>query len=96
MAAYAIFIRESVHDQAEMDVYAPLARAAGEGHPLKRLAAYGALDTLEGPPAEGVVLLEFPTVAEARAWYDSPAYQDAAAHRKAGATYRVIIVEGVA
>ena len=50
---------------------------------------------LEGPDAEGVVILQFPSAAEARAWYDSPAYQAALEHRLKGAAYRVMIVEGV-
>ncbi|MBI0440173.1 DUF1330 domain-containing protein [Dickeya dianthicola] len=35
------------------------------------------------------------TVEEARAWYYSDAYQSAARHRHAGATYRGFVVEGV-
>jgi len=34
-------------------------------------------------------------MAAARAWYDSPAYQAAKAHRVKAADYRVIFVEGV-
>jgi uncharacterized protein (DUF1330 family) len=36
-----------------------------------------------------------PSVEEARAWYDSPAYQEAAQHRFRGAVYRGLIVEVV-
>jgi len=31
----------------------------------------------------------------ARAWYRDPAYQEALAHRKRAADYRVILVEGL-
>jgi uncharacterized protein (DUF1330 family) len=51
--------------------------------------------TLEGPEVEGVVVAEFPTLEAARAWYDSPAYQEVAQHRFRGAIYRGLIVEGV-
>ena len=51
--------------------------------------------TLEGPEVEGVVIAEFPSVEEARVWYDSPAYQEVAQHRFRGAVYRGLIVEGV-
>ncbi len=44
---------------------------------------------------EGVVILQFPTFEEAKAWYDSPAYREAREHRFAGADYRAVIVEGV-
>ena len=50
---------------------------------------------LEGPEAEGVVIIEFPSLAEAKAWYDSPAYREAREHRFRGADYRAILVEGV-
>jgi uncharacterized protein (DUF1330 family) len=50
---------------------------------------------LEGPVAEGVAIAEFPSLEEARQWYESPAYQAAAQHRFKGATYRGLIVEGI-
>ncbi|MFT3966446.1 MAG: DUF1330 domain-containing protein [Sphingobium sp.] len=97
MAAYIVFIRETpVHDPAAMDAY----RAAGPGvaasgdWKLKPLAAYGALETLEGEEADGVVLLEFPDMAAARAWYDSPAYSEARTHRLKAAPYRAYLFEG--
>ncbi|HLZ64683.1 MAG TPA: DUF1330 domain-containing protein [Aliidongia sp.] len=95
MVAYAVFIREETTDQAELDIYASLVPAAGKGHAITRLALYGAHEVLEGPEIEGVVILEFPSVAEAKAWYGSPAYQAAAKHRHAGSRYRAFIVEGV-
>ena len=52
-------------------------------------------ETLEGPEPEGLVVLEFPTIADAKAWYESPAYQDALVHRKAGSISRAFLVEGV-
>jgi uncharacterized protein (DUF1330 family) len=42
-----------------------------------------------------VAIAEFPSLEDARRWYDSPAYQTAAQHRFRGATYRGLIVEGV-
>jgi uncharacterized protein (DUF1330 family) len=50
---------------------------------------------LEGPAIEGAVILEFPTVAAAKTYYNSPAYQDAVKHRFLGADYRAFIVEGL-
>jgi uncharacterized protein (DUF1330 family) len=41
------------------------------------------------------VIAEFPTVEAAKAWYFSPAYQEAAQHRTKGASYRGFIVAGV-
>ena len=95
MSAYIVFIREKTLDKSELETYWQKAPAAMEGHPVKPLAAYGSHVTLEGPEVEGVVIAEFPSVEEARAWYDSPAYQEAAQHRFRGAVYRGLIVEGV-
>jgi uncharacterized protein (DUF1330 family) len=95
MAAYVVFLREGpVHNQAEMDKYRSGNRDSNKGFNLKPLCVYGAMETVEGAPTDGVVVLEFPTVEEARAWYHSPAYQEAAKHRKAAADYRAFIVEG--
>ena len=95
MAAIMVFIREKTLDQPELETYWAKIRATLEGRPIKILAVYGRHVTLEGPEVEGVVVAEFPTLEEARAWYDSPAYQEVAQHRFRGAIYRGLIVEGV-
>ena len=95
MAAYVIFIRDRMNDPDEFAIYSQKARAARGDHPLKPLAYYGKVETLEGEPADGVVVLEFPTMEAARAWYESPAYQEALVHRKRAADYRVVLVEGI-
>ena len=95
MAAYAVFIREMTRNPDALQVYAGKAGGTLEGHPVKVLAAYGAQEVLEGPQAEGVVILEFPSMAAAKKWYDSPAYREAREHRFQGADYRAILVDGV-
>jgi uncharacterized protein (DUF1330 family) len=94
MVAYGVFTRERTTNQAELDTYARKAPGAAKGHNLSFLALYGKHEVLEGPTMEGAAVLRFPTIEEARRWYDSPAYQEAAKHRHAGAEYRVFIVEG--
>jgi uncharacterized protein (DUF1330 family) len=91
-----LFIREgAVRDQAQIDTY----RRMNAGNPrdpnLTPLAVYGCVEALEGPVPDAVVLLKFPTVEDARAWYNSPGYQAALPHRKAGADYRALIIQGV-
>lgn len=93
--AYVILIRERMIDAAEFATYGQKAREARGGHAVTPLAFYGRQEVLEGPQVEGAVILQFPSFAEAQAWYRSPAYQDALKHRLAGAEYRVMIVEGV-
>jgi uncharacterized protein (DUF1330 family) len=73
MPAYVIFIRERTLDQSELDAYAKLARPSLEGLPIKFLAAYGRQQALEGPAPEGVAIAEFPSLEDAKQWYE-PAY----------------------
>lgn len=94
MVAYVVFIRERTTNQAELDTYGRKAPVAAEGHNVSILTLYGDHEVLEGPAMEGAAVLQFPTVEEARRWYNSPAYQEASMHRRAGAEYRVFIVEG--
>lgn len=95
MPAYVVFMREKTLDRSELEAYWETVKESLEGRPLKVLAAYGKHTVLEGPDVEGVVIAEFPSLQEARDWYDSPAYQKAAQHRHRGAIYRGLIVEGV-
>jgi uncharacterized protein (DUF1330 family) len=52
--------------------------------------------TAEGEPfAERQVILEFPSAAAAKAWFNDPDYQAARAYRlKACSSYRMLIQEG--
>lgn len=95
MSAYVVFMREKTLNQAELEAYWARVKETMDGHPLKVLAAYGRHVTLEGPDVEGVVIAEFPSLEEARAWYNSPAYQEASQYRHRGAIYRGLIVEGL-
>jgi uncharacterized protein (DUF1330 family) len=96
VTAYVIFIRESpVRDPAEMDAYQKQNRQGPRDPNLKPLALYGAMEALEGKLPDGIVLLQFPSVADAKAWYHSPNYQAAVPHRLKAADYRGIIVEGL-
>lgn len=95
MPAYVILIKNNTIDADELKTYAKQAAAARGDHQITPLAFYGSMDVLEGDAAEGVALLQFPDMAQARAWYESPAYQDAKQHRVKGANYQVILTEGL-
>ena len=95
MSAYVVFVRDRITDPEEFATYGKMAPLAREGHDMKALAFYGSVKTLEGNPVDGSVIIEFPTMAAAQAWYDSPLYQDALQHRLKGAEYRVFIIDGV-
>jgi uncharacterized protein (DUF1330 family) len=93
MPALIVFMRDRVRDKAEFDVYSGLAGATLAGHTVKPLVAYNRCETLEGAPTEGAVILEFPSVDAAKAWYDSPAYREVREHRFKSADYRVFVTE---
>ena len=96
MTVYVLFLRESaIRDQASLDTYSRMNRESPPDPNLRPLAVYGAIEALEGTPPDGVVLLQFPTVEDAKAWYNSPAYQAAIPHRHKGADWRAFIVEGL-
>ncbi len=95
MAAHVILIREKLRDEEAMARYAKAAGDARGDHKITPLAFYGKHEVTEGAAADGVVILSFPSMAEAKAWYDSPEYTAARAHRYQAADYRVIFVEGV-
>ena len=96
MPAYLIVMRESpVRDPAEMETYRQKVGQMKGEYRLRPLAANGALHVLEGALPDSVIVVEFPTVEEAKAWYHSPEYQAAAPHRQRAGDYRVMIVEGL-
>lgn len=95
MVAYVIFTRERTRDPESLATYSKQAGATLAGHEVKPLVAYGKFEVLEGAPIEGAVVLQFPTMEAAKAWYDSPAYRAAREHRFKGSDYRAVIVQGV-
>ena len=96
MSVYMLFIRETpVREPAELSIYSRMNRESPRDPNLKALSVYGAIEAVEGTPPDGMVLLEFPTIEAAKAWYHSPAYQAALPHRLKGADYRAFIVKGL-
>ena len=59
-----------------------------------RYLARGKALELEGEPPRGIVVIEFDSVARAREWYESPAYQALIPLRQAASKGRVFLVEG--
>jgi uncharacterized protein (DUF1330 family) len=99
MAAYVIFLRDTPpHNPEGLAVYQEMNRQnvpAFLPFGIKPLAVYGAIDALEGAAPDGVIILKFPTISDARAWYNSPEYQAALPHRVNASDYRAFIVEGL-
>src|SRR6202023_176390 len=95
MPVYVVFTRTKTIDQKELETYWAGIKATMEGHPIDVLVAYGKREVLEGDPIEGIVITKFPNAKAAKDWYYSEAYQSVAKHRKLGAIYQGLIVEGV-
>ncbi len=94
MTAYFIAFRDAMHDPARYAAYLQKAGPSLAGHDVTPLVANGPVTPLEGEPPDGVVILAFPSVEAARAWYDSPAYQAVIGERLAATSGRAVIVEG--
>jgi uncharacterized protein (DUF1330 family) len=95
MSAYMIFLREEpVRDPEALAEYQRMNRENQGDFKMKPLVVYGATEAVEGKAPNGIIVLEFPSVADAKAWYNSPGYQAALPHRMKAADYRAMIVEG--
>ena len=84
-----------VTDLAAYEEYRKLVPATVAKYGGRYLVRGGAHEVREGDwrPTR-VVVLEFPSVAEARRWYDSEEYRPARAIRHRAARSSVLIVEG--
>ncbi len=95
MPAYLIAEIE-VTDPALYERYKPLAAAAIAAGGGRYLVRGGETVALEGAaPAGRLVILEFPSAAAARAFYDGPDYAEARRIRERAAKSRVIIADGI-
>lgn len=95
MSAYVV-VEIDVTDPARFEEYRKLAPPAIARYGGRYLVRGGKSVTLEGGWApKRVVVLEFPDLATAQAFYDSPEYRAARAVRKGAATMRMVAVEGV-
>jgi uncharacterized protein (DUF1330 family) len=95
MAAY-IIVETDITDPKQYERYkaaSPGAIAAGGGRFLVR---GGELAVLEGDwSPKRLVVLEFPDLEAAKAFYESELYTEAKALREGAATLRMVAVEGV-
>jgi uncharacterized protein (DUF1330 family) len=96
MTTYMIFLREETYDADALTRYVEKSLPTFQQSVGTALAFNGDHRVLEGEPLEGIVILSFPSRDDALAWYDSPAYQEAAAMRKPAARMSVMMVEGLA
>jgi uncharacterized protein (DUF1330 family) len=94
MRGYVI-ARITVTDPDAYDGYRAGVLATVKPHGGKFLVRGGPFDCLEGEwPDERVVVLEFPSVEQARAWYESDDYQALARIRQSSSRGDLILVAG--
>ena len=95
MAAYVI-VDVSINDPVVYAEYRKLTPASIAAHGGRFVVRGGQAETLEGEWSPGrIVVLEFESVAKAKAWWSSAEYERAKALRQRSATTRMIVVEGV-
>ncbi|MGE5523213.1 MAG: DUF1330 domain-containing protein [Rhodospirillaceae bacterium] len=96
MTAYVI-VEMTITDAVAIEEYRRLAGASVAQYGGRFIVRGGKLDFLEGGWApERVVVLEFPSRDQARAWWSSPEYSAARVIRDRAARTRMILVEGTA
>lgn len=96
MPAYLIVLQQSPTEDGEsLAQYQQLTREMNNPTPVDPKVVYGAIEGLEGVAPEAVVVLEFASMDEARAWYNNEDYQRALPMRLKAAKYQAFIVEGL-
>jgi len=95
MSAY-IFVSVEVHDPVRYEDYRKTVMPTLEAYGGKFLVRGGKMEVLEGNwPQRRIVIVEFPSVEKARAWWCSPEYAAPKALRQATSHTEMILVEGV-
>jgi uncharacterized protein (DUF1330 family) len=96
MAAYLIVMRDGpVRDE---EAYSQYVRMVQEDPATAKLAfrvVYGAIEGLESWAPDGMVMVQFDSVAEAKSWYESPSYQAVLPNRLRCGDWRAFIVQGI-
>ena len=95
MAAY-VLATVRITDPAGYEEYRRLVPATIERYGGRFVVRGGRVDVLEGSwePAR-VVIVEFPSLERARAWWESPEYAEARGIRQATSDGTLVVLEGV-
>lgn len=95
MAAWAIGALQSVNDEAAFSAYGAAAGPTVAQYGSKWVAGGTKIEVADGTwiPA-GMVVLEFESLAKAKAWYNSPEYQAIVGERIKASDSGLIFVDG--
>ena len=95
MPAYVI-ARINVTDPEKYEGYKALSPGAIAAHGGRFLARGGDVAILEGEPEDRrVVIVEFPSMEQAKTFYASPEYREARAAREGAAEGQFLLVDGL-
>ncbi len=86
----------TVTDPVQYEAYKKLSSLAMQAHGAEVCVRGGAIEVVEGDwQPERLVVLKFPSMAQARNFEASPEYASARAARQGAAVMRMLVVEGV-
>lgn len=95
MPAYLV-VHVDIHDPERYEQYKALAPPIIRQYGGRYLTRGGATEVLDGDwTPKRLLVLEFPTMERARAFYASPEYADALALRHATSTSSVVLLDGL-
>jgi uncharacterized protein (DUF1330 family) len=95
MPAYVV-VEIEVLDAGRYETYKTMVPPTLAAYGGRFVVRGGAAETLEGSwSPKRLVILEFPSAARAKEWWDSPEYAEAKALRQATARTQMIVVEGL-
>ena len=95
MPGYLV-LESEITDPEKYDKYRQMAGSSIEQYGGRFLVRGGNPQVLEGGwSPKRVVIIEFPSVERAKAWFNSPEYAPAKALRKDAARIKMVAVEGV-
>jgi len=91
-----IIANVDVTDPQQYEEYKKFSTKAFQAHGVEVCARGGQVEVLEGDwQPKRVVILKFPSMEKARAFYDSAEYQVAKAARQGAAVMRMVLIEGI-
>ncbi|KAH3767241.1 D-fructose-6-phosphate amidotransferase [Pelomyxa schiedti] len=95
MPAYVI-VESEVHNAAQFMKYVQASPATLANFGGRFIVRGGPVTPIEGTwDPKRLTVIEFPTMAAAQGWYNSPQYVEARKLREGAATFKLVMVEGV-
>ena len=96
MPSAYVLANVTVTNPEQYEQYKKLSTIAMQAHGAEVCIRGGSVQVLEGDWSPGrIVLLKFPSMEKARAFYDSPEYQAAKNAREGAAVMRMLAIEGL-